>query len=228
MYLLRLLFTLPRTSLRKRWWSRSIFWPTVHTPGVSLDRQDPHESVPAMTRISTSSRIQGIAPIMSNADSHTKIACPGPFRTAADMACEPIHRPIPDVEQATKHVALRASRKHRDQRRYTSVLEIPQLDERHCTQNAAVHKRIPQTLVRAAMIVGNLVPVESALKLPRSEGVAVAVPVLGSSPRRLVTAPKQTPPASNRAERMQTSEGSLGHRVVHREPRASPHDLPRP
>src|SRR5262245_54749484 len=28
MYLDRLVFTLPRTSLRKRWWSRSIFWPT--------------------------------------------------------------------------------------------------------------------------------------------------------------------------------------------------------
>src|SRR5262245_590564 len=30
MYLLRLLLTLPRTSLRKRCWSRSIFWPTAH------------------------------------------------------------------------------------------------------------------------------------------------------------------------------------------------------
>src|SRR5437764_13188595 len=32
MYLDRLLFTLPRTILRKRWWSRSIFCPTAASP----------------------------------------------------------------------------------------------------------------------------------------------------------------------------------------------------
>src|SRR5207249_10000751 len=35
MYLLRLLFTLPRTILRNRWWSRSIFWLTAGSPGSS-------------------------------------------------------------------------------------------------------------------------------------------------------------------------------------------------
>src|SRR5947209_12246584 len=40
-YFDRLLFTLPRTSLRKRWWSRSIFWPTAASPQGGVDGKKP-------------------------------------------------------------------------------------------------------------------------------------------------------------------------------------------
>src|SRR6266436_6480766 len=66
MYLLRLLFTLPRTSLRKRWWSRSIFWPmvgsadqfSVHVGQVNpTKRESRHGPVP--TRHPTSRKQNG-------------------------------------------------------------------------------------------------------------------------------------------------------------------------
>src|SRR5262245_52047898 len=43
MYFDRFVFTLPRTSLRKRWWSRSIFWPTAIPPEFYHETHERHE-----------------------------------------------------------------------------------------------------------------------------------------------------------------------------------------
>ena len=65
MYLHRLLFTLPRTSLRKRWWSRSIFCPTAIPPELLVGgsgashRSAPPSEAPDVPRPHSSRRHSG-------------------------------------------------------------------------------------------------------------------------------------------------------------------------